>query len=149
MPPSQLELRMGSVSFVIIMWLTGTCFTVTPYCSKRIHEGCLTDPDEHTLCREPFSLLLCCVCKQQIEVFGTPMDGFEMQRELRNPNDSEFAGGLATSIYIMLSQYPDDLQKPPKDTFYQFDNAHQKKRNTVQPNSELYLMVVSHCMSPS
>ena len=67
------------------MWLTGTCFTVTPCCNKRIHEGCLTDPDECTLCREPFNLLSCCVCKQEIEVFGTSVEGFEMQRELRTP----------------------------------------------------------------
>ena len=67
------------------MWLAGTRFSVTPCCNKHIHEHYLTYPDECTLCREPFSLLLCCVFKQQIEVFWTSMEGFETQRELRTP----------------------------------------------------------------
>ena len=75
--------KRGSVISVMIGSLAR--FSVTPCCNKRIHEGCLTDPYKCPLCREPFSLLLCCVCKQKIEVFGTPMEGFEMQRELRTP----------------------------------------------------------------
>ena len=66
-------------------WLSGTDFTLTPCCSKQIHEDCMTDLDECTLCREPFTLLSCCVCKEQIEVFGTPMEGYKMQQELRTP----------------------------------------------------------------
>ena len=57
--------------------------STTPCCSKVVHEACWNDPYKCLCCNEPVNFLSCVVCKESIEYFGPPLEGYEFYSSLR------------------------------------------------------------------
>ena len=66
------------------LWLKDREVHTLPCCQKVVHAGCLQEDMERCpCCNIRITWLCCCVCKEEIEPFGSKFEGYSYQHQLR------------------------------------------------------------------